>query len=247
MIDRHTARHNRLLAALPEAALADLSAHLTPVTLVQGEALFEPGDTLTHVHFPLRGLVSIVTVMADGTAVETATVGPEGAVGLVQAIGTGKVFWRAIVQLPGEALCIERTRLQAIGAVDEAVREIARRYTEAVLMQVLQLVACNALHGVEARLARWLLTCRNCVCDDRLPLTQGFLAEMLGVSRTTVTQVARNLQRAKLIAYRHGQVRLLDHPGLERCACECHARIRHGFDVLLPLLGKDEWLNQNNP
>lgn len=240
MTDRHTAQHNRLLAALPDSVLIDLSPHLLRVPLAQGETLFEPGDTIADVHFPLSGMVSIVALMDDGTAVETATIGPEGAVGLVQAMGTGRVFWRAIVQLPGEALRIESSHLRAIGAVNDTVGVIATRYTEALMMQVLQLVACNALHGVEARLARWLLTCRDCAGEDRLPLTQEFLAEMLGVSRTTVTQTARGLKGAKLITYRRGGVRILDKAGLERCACECRTRIQRGFDALLPVHGEDE-------
>lgn len=236
MTDHLAARHNRLLAVLPEDDLARLSPHLTRVPLIQGETLFESGDQLSHVHFPLSGMVSIVAVMDDATPVETATIGHEGAVGLIQALGTGRVFWRAVVQIPGEALRIDRADLQVIHAGNAAVQVVVSRYTEAMMMQVLQLVACNALHSVEARLARWLLTCRDCVGDDRMPLTQEFLAEMLGVNRTTVTQIARNLQRSKLIVYRRGQVRILDRPSLKRAACECRTRIRQGFDILLPLM-----------
>lgn len=227
-------RQNRLLATLLEEDIARLSLHLTPVPLNQGQVLFEPGDRLSQVHFPLNGMVSIVALMDDGRSVETATIGPEGAVGLVQALGTGRVFWRALVQITGEALRVDCTTLQALHASSPALREIVRRYTEAMLMQVLQLVACNAVHAVEARLARWLLTCRDCIRDDRMLLTQEFLAEMLGVNRTTVTQTARSLQRSKLIVYRRGQVRILDRAGLERAACGCQGRIRHGFDALLP-------------
>jgi len=225
---------NRLLAALPDDERAKLAIDLARVRLVQGEVLFDPDERPNHVYFPLTGMISLVAPMNDGAAVEVATIGPEGAVNLIQGLGTGCVFWRAIVQIPGEALRIERARLQAIRAGSEAMRAVVGRYTEAFLVQILQLVACNALHAVEARLARWLLASRDCVGDDRLPLTQEFLAEMLGVNRTTVTQAARDLQRAKLIAYRRGQVRILDRAGLEHAACECQGRIRRGFDALLP-------------
>ncbi|NKR04682.1 Crp/Fnr family transcriptional regulator, partial len=126
--------------------LANVSRHFTRIPLIQGEVLFESEGHLQHVHFPLSGLVSIVALMDDGTAIEAATIGPEGAVGLVQALGTGRVFWRALVQIPGEAMRIERVHLQAIIAESEVLREVASRYTEAMLMQALQLVACNALH-----------------------------------------------------------------------------------------------------
>lgn len=225
---------NRFLAILNPADLALLAPHLEPVHLSQGTVLFEPDTQLTHVHFPTAGMVSLVALMAGGDAVETASIGPEGAVGLIQALGTGVMHWRVIVQIPGRSLRIGRGPLIAAVAASQSLGEAFARCAQAQMMQVLQLVACNARHTVEARLARWLLTGRDCIEGDVLPLTQEFLALMLGVRRLTVTQAARHLQDAKAIEYRRGKVRILRLPMLEQASCECYALIRERFDQLIP-------------
>ncbi|HEY8565200.1 MAG TPA: Crp/Fnr family transcriptional regulator [Beijerinckiaceae bacterium] len=234
MHDPSSPQRNVLLASLPAADLRLLEPHLSHVPLRTGQRLFEPDEVIDGVIFPLSGMVSIMTVMNDGTEVETAAIGCEGAVGLVQGLGSRHVFWRALVQMEGQGLRIDAARFQQLARDSEAIRVMAGRYTEALLMQVLQLVACNALHPVEARFCRWLLMCRDRAASDVLPLTQEFLAEMLGVNRTTITQVAKGLQKAGVIEYRRGTIRLIDRPGLENTACECHALISHRFRTLLP-------------
>lgn len=234
MHDPSSPQRNGLLASLPAADLRLVEPHLSLVPLRTGQRLFEPDERIDSVTFPLSGMVSIMTVMTDGTEVETAAIGCEGAVGLVQGLGSRHVFWRALVQMDGQALRMDAVRFQQLARDSEALRVMAGRYTEALLMQVLQLVACNALHPVEARFCRWLLMCRDRAASDVLPLTQEFLAVMLGVNRTTITQVAKGLQTAGIIEYRRGMLRLMDRPGLERKACECHGLIRRRFQTLLP-------------
>lgn len=234
MINPDAPVRNRVLAALTSADLDRLIPQLEPVSLTQGALLFEPDTRLTHVHFPLNGMVSLVAVMQDGDAVETTAIGPEGAVGLVQALGTGQVYWRGLVQLSGRALRIERRHLQVAALANRSIGAVFASYNQAQMMQVLQLAACNARHPVDARLARWLLTSQDCVEGDVLPLTQEFLAQMLGVRRTTVTQAAKRLQRAGTIAYRRGVVRVLKRSALEQASCECHALIQRRFHDLMP-------------
>lgn len=225
---------NSLLQALPPEDLALIEPHLAPAALMRGDVLFEALDQMEHVYFPQSGVISLVALMRDGASVEAATIGREGAVGLLTAVGARQASTRGVVQIPGRARRIEVARFRAALDKSAALRDLLDRYTEALLAQVLQTVACNALHSVEQRFCRWLLTCRDRTGTDVVPLTQEAVAEMLGVQRTTVTAAARALQDHGLIRYRRGLIECVDVPGLHATSCECYDVVRSRFEQLLP-------------
>ena len=226
---------NRLLAALPAPDRALLEPHAVVVDLRRHEVLFEPGDDIVMTHFPGAGtMVSLVVPMEDGRTVEAATIGREGAVGGIVSSGHKPAFARGIVQIEGPAVCIETVRLEDAKQRSPRLRDLFARYSDALLAQVLQSVACNALHTLESRCARWLLTTQDRVGSNELMLTQEFLAEMLGVQRTTVTGVAQSLQAKGYLNYRRGRVTILNRAGLERIACECYKSVEDHFARVMP-------------
>ena len=222
---------NHLLASLSAQDLALLEPHLTLVHLAAGEALYHPGDLVDRVYFPCSGVVSMMLVMGNGATVETATLGRDGGIALLAGIADRRALSRVLVQVPGDAFLIEASRFRAAVRESEGLRDMIMRATQAVLAQLIQSVACNALHPVEARLCRWLLMCRDRTGSSTIPLTQEFMAAMLGVQRTTVTAVARALQDAGLIRYRRGVIELLDFPGLQKASCECYEAVRHHYET----------------
>jgi len=225
---------NRLLAALPPGDFARLSPHLVQVDLERGRTLQEPGDRIDHVYFPLTGVISLMTLMENGAAIESAMIGPEGAVGLPAAIRPRTAVSRAVVQAKGRALRISVAVLHEVWTESPALRSLVDAHGEGVYASTTQSVACNALHSVEERFCRWLLSCHDRVEGDTLALTQEYLADMLGVQRTTVTAVARSLQDKGAIRYRRGQVDIVDRGLLEAAACECYGVLRRNYDRLLP-------------
>jgi CRP-like cAMP-binding protein len=226
---------NRLLAALPSEDFGLISPHLTPHELEKGRHLFDPGDPMEVVYFPHDCVISLMTLMENGAAIESAPVGREGALGLMAAVAPRQSLVRAIVQAPGFASRISASALHDAWTRSPALRDLVDRHNEALFGHAIQSVACNALHGVEARFCRWLLSCRDRIDGDTISLTQEFLADMLGVQRTTVTAVAGSLQAKGLIRYRRGVVDILDRAGLEAITCECYAAVRRGYERLLPL------------
>ncbi|MDZ4374194.1 MAG: Crp/Fnr family transcriptional regulator [Phenylobacterium sp.] len=224
---------NRLLEALPAEDLARIAPHLAMVVMDRGRVIFEPGDAIESVLFPLDGVVSLMTLMESGAAIESATIGPEGAVGLMSAVAPRQSLSRAIVQTPLRASRIPADRLREVWVQSPALRSLVDRHTEALYAHAIQSVACNALHSVEARFCRWLLTCHDRISTDTLALTQEFLADMLGVQRTTVTAIASKLQTRGLIGYRRGVVEILDRAGLEAIACECYQVVQGHYARLL--------------
>ncbi len=226
---------NRLLAMLPPAEFALLAPDLRDMPLERGTVLHDAGDIIEHVYFPNSGMVSLVAVMRTGETVETATVGREGAIGVTAGMGYRFAFGRAVVQLPGMASRIPFARFHAAAARSRCIRDLVVRYNEVLIAQIQQSVACNALHDVEARLCRWLLQTHDRMESDTMPLTQEFLAQMLGVRRTTVTIVARILQTAGMIRYRRGLIQIVNRGALEEGACECYATIRQQIDQALPI------------
>ena len=225
---------NGLLEALPTADYALISRHLGAVDLERGRLLYDPGDRIDSVYFPINGVISLMTLMENGAAIESATIGREGALGLMAAVAPRQSLSRAIVQTPTQALRMGAAQLHEAWEKSPRIRDLIDRHNEALFGHALQSVACNALHAVEARFCRWLLTCHDRISGDTVALTQEFLADMLGVQRTTVTAVARSLQEKGAIRYRRGVVDILNRGILEQLTCECHAVIRATYERLLP-------------
>ena len=225
---------NLLLAALPPEDLGLMSPHLAQVELERGKLLYDPGDRIETIYFPHDGVLSLMTLMENGAAIESATVGREGALGLAAAVSPRASLVRAIVQTPTRAVRISAGQMHEAWEKSPRIREIVDRHGEALFGHAIQSVACNALHSVEARFCRWLLTCHDRISTDTIALTQEFLADMLGVQRTTVTAVARALQEKGAIRYRRGVVDIIDRTILEQLACECYGVIRRTYERLLP-------------
>jgi CRP-like cAMP-binding protein len=236
---------NRLLMALERADFALLAPHLHNLPLVQGLVLQEQETPVKQVYFPVSGVISLISVMEGGEVVETAMVGREGAVGAFGGLGPWNAFTRAVVQSPGMAAVIPVARFQAAVAQSDRIRNLILRSKEALLAQVQQTAACNALHPLEARLARWLLQTLDRSDDSKLPLTQDFIAHMLAVRRTTVTLIAGRLQQAGLISYRRGHIVVPDRAKLEEAACECYRAIRRRTDAVFGEHASDD--RQNVP
>jgi CRP-like cAMP-binding protein len=225
---------NRLLAFLPKKDFVLLEPHLKAVRLTHGHPVIEIGQRFNRVIFIESGAVSYVSRMNDGTEVESLSIGREGAVGLVASVGPGAALRSASVQISGEGLAIGLKEMRAAFESSEAIRDMAMRYTTLQLSQVMQWVACNARHSVEARLARWLLTCVDRIDDGLLEFKHDYLADTLGVTRTSVTLAARSLQSAGLILYSRGKIRLVDIGGLKDASCECYGVFRKHIDYYLP-------------
>jgi len=227
-------RANRLLAAIEPEDFARLESNLEIVDLPRGKVLFESGETIRHAYFPHGGVVSLVAMMQDGRMVEMAVFGREAVFGLVGAFISRESLGRYVSQIPGTASRIAVERLQEAMEASPTLRQLVRRYVEALLAQTFQTVACNAVHSVDARCCRWILSTRDRVDQDTLPLTHEFLAEMLGVQRSTVSIIARTLQKAGLIRQGRGVITVVDRLGLEGAACECYGTIRRSFEQFLP-------------
>jgi CRP-like cAMP-binding protein len=225
-IGKRQSVENRLLAALPRRTYRDLLSGLEPVTLNFGDVLISPGERIRHVFFPHNCLVSLLTEEEE-RAVEVGLVGHEGMVGISLALGINVSPVRAMVQGTGTALRMKSSRfLQEFESNPVLQRELYR-YSHALMSQVAQISACNRLHRVEARLARWLLMTRDRLLSPNFPLTHRFLGFMLGVRRVGITQAAGALQRKDLITYSRGNIRILDQKGLEAAACRCYRIVKN--------------------
>ena len=227
LLDRSSqGKRNRLLASLPPADLSVLKPHLKEVDLQQGAILQEQAERVDYVHFPHEGIVSLMAVMKQGEAIQTATIGREGAIGLLTGLGPRRSHTRAVVQVAGKASRVAAIPFRKLAAENQSIRDLIARYGEVLLIQVNQTAACNALHDVEERLSRWLLQARDRVDDNKIRFTHEFLSQILGVRRPTVTVVAKMLQEAGLIRYHRGQIEIINRQGLEARACECYAMMR---------------------
>jgi CRP-like cAMP-binding protein len=226
---------NALLASLKAADRAILDPHLESVELRRGDVLFEAGEDVVAAYFPVAGsMISLVLAMRDDREIEVATIGQEGAVGGIVSAGHKPAFCRMVVEIGGVALRLSTERLEDAKKRSPTLRDLFCRYADVLLAQTLQSVACNALHTIEERCSRWLLATQDRVATRDLPLTQEFLAELLGVQRTTVSAAAQALQRKGLINYRRGQITICDRAGLEEAACECYAAVEKHFRAVLP-------------
>lgn len=232
-ISRITARKtgNLFLDHLGDGPRACLSPHLTRVSLKSEEIVYEPDIPMARVLFPIGGVVSVVTEMLDGSIIEVGFIGREGMTGLPIALGTHKVAQRALVQIPDSAMSMSAADFEACLRAEPELRAWTLRYAQAVLASLSQFAACNKLHSVEERCARWLLMAHDRVPKDVLILTHLFLSQMLGVRRAGVSEAASTLQRAGFIDYNHnGRIHVRDRLGLERAACECYAVVERQWE-----------------
>jgi CRP-like cAMP-binding protein len=196
------------------------------------EILYDQGERIPYVYFPTSSAVSLISVMEEGRSVEVASVGREGLVGAALLFGEEIAMVRATVQVPGEALRMKPTAFREALRAQPTFREVVERYLYILLVTVARSGGCNALHTVEERCARWLLSMHDRARTDQFALTQEFLAEMLGVSRPRINVVAGTLQRGGLIRYARGRVKILDRSRLEESACECYRLIKEEHDRL---------------
>lgn len=226
---------NRLITMLPPASRERLLPHLHPVRLELGQTVIPQDTRIEHAYFSTGVVFSLVVQMEDGRSVEAAPAGFEGVVGVSALLGESLCQYHVTVQGAGDALRISVPDMLWLADQDPAIRDILLRYVQVQMIQAARSAACNRLHDLDERLARWLLHMHDWIWNDHLHLTQEFLAIMLGVRRASVTVAAGGLQKAGLITYSRGDITVLDRAGLEEVACEDYFTIRDAFDRLLPL------------
>jgi CRP-like cAMP-binding protein len=228
-------RHNRLLQLLPNGERRSLEASTERIQIKHHDFFQRPGEAMRHVYFPLWGVISLMTPMEDGSAVETATIGNEGMVGIHAFFGGGALGnAQAIGQVEGETLRMGADHFRASVDGGGKLRQVMLAYAQALFAQISQGVACNGVHSIAERCARWLLETHDRSGSDQFVLTQEFLSDMLGVRRPSVTVAARTLQGAGLIEYERGRITITDRRGLEEASCECYRVITQEYRRLLP-------------
>ena len=224
---------NQILAALPESEYQIIAPHLKSVSLTSGEIISEPNQSITEIYFPQRAMISIVSIMMNGSNTEIGLIGNEGMVGLPAILGGKSTISYSIVQVSGTALQISADIIQREFLRGGRLQQILLLYIQASLTRISQSAACNRQHRIEERLARWLLSVRDCVRQNELYLTQEFIANMLGTRRSGVTVAAGILQEAGIIRYSRGKITILDRQALENTSCECYRTIQREFIRLL--------------
>jgi CRP-like cAMP-binding protein len=224
---------NHLLQALPETEFEVLRPHLAFVELVRETVLVEAGAPLTHVYLPHSGVISLMVSLSEGQTVEVAMVGRDSVVGASAALDGGIWLTDAVVRLPGTASILGVADFRAAADRSAAFRTLLVRHEQALFAQAQQSAACNASHSVEARLSRWLLRARDLWDSETMPLTQEFLAQMIGVQRNAVSIVAHALQSAGIIRYSRGQIEITNVEGLRETSCECYHAVKVQYDRLL--------------
>jgi CRP-like cAMP-binding protein len=229
-----TPRKNRLLAALPDDELKQLLPDLESVHLPRGDVLHEPGSNLKYAYFLTTAVVSLTHVLQDGVAPEVATIGSEGVVGLPLLLGGNSMHTRAVVLSPGAAYRLGSHAVGTTIKLSSPVMHVLLRYTQALLTQMGQTAVCNRHHSLKQQLSRWLLLNLDRLPGEELSMTQELIANLLGVRREAVSEVALKLQEAGVIRYARGHIQVLDRLGLERRACECYAVVKSDFERLLP-------------
>ena len=227
-------RPNRLLRALPAAVIARIEPHMERIDVPLLEVLAEPGQPFEHVFFPETGVISLVNKLADGSEVEVGTIGNEGMAGLNVVLDSPSLPVITLMEIPGEVVRLPVTTMVTVVEEYPEVRRLLLRYAQAFMIQVAQTAACNRVHEIYGRCARWM-----CMSHDRMGgqpqfmLTQHVLSQMLGVRRAGVTVAAGQLQRAGFIRYSRGRITILDREGLEGAACECYGVVKREFERLL--------------
>jgi CRP-like cAMP-binding protein len=221
---------NRVLASIPARDYRRLRAQLEPTVLKFGQVLYEPGETIQFVYFPIDCLVSLLTAVDERRTLEVGMVGNEGMAGMPFILGVGVSGVRALVQGAGGALRMASDSFRTEFDRNRSLQQALFRYTYALMAQVSQTAACNRFHEAEARLARWLLMTRDRVGRDEFPLTHEFLAHMLGLRRVGVTEAASTLRRRRLIGYHRGTIQIRDTKGLEAACCSCYRIVKAVYE-----------------
>jgi CRP-like cAMP-binding protein len=230
--------HNYLLDALPRELYREIEPRLERLTLRRGSVLHEPGSVIRHLHFPLTCLVSITISTRDGKTAETGVAGNREMVGVNAFMGGSETTQtRYVVQIPGEVLRIPSQPLLDAFDANKGVRDVLLKYTQAMIAQISQNAACNRLHDVRNRYARWLLEVSDRVHSAELRLTHEFAAEMLAVRRATVTDMAAHFADEGVVEVNRGMLHILDSAALERASCECYRVLRTEYDRLLGIDG----------
>ena len=224
---------NRILAALPKTAYNRLAAQMKRVLLKNRQLAYDVDKPIKFVYFPLTGVFSLVTFMEDGEGVEVATIGNEGMVGLPLFLGVDRTSGKAFTQVPGDSLRMTASAFKKHISRQGPLTRTLQLYTQALMVQISQGMACNGLHSIRQRCARWLLSTQDRVASETFPLSQEFLALMLGIRRTGVSKVATELKQAGLIQYSRGVIQILKRKELEDASCECYRVIKKEFDRLL--------------
>ena len=224
---------NLLLASLSESDAAALLPYLKSVHLDHEKVLFEAGGEVTDIYFPTGAIVSLVVGLSSGELIEAAMVGKDGVVGAAAALGNCIPVNRGIVQLAGPAMICRVSELKTAAFQSQSLLSVLFRHEQAVYAQASQSAACMAAHHVEARLCRWLLRARDLAGSDNLQFTHEFLAEMLGVKRTSVTLHARTLQQAGMIKYSRGRIQITDVEAMQETVCECYGTVNSYYRALL--------------
>jgi CRP-like cAMP-binding protein len=237
--------HNKILLAIPEAEFQALRPHLEFSTLTYHQSLHESTEGIHQAWFLNRGMASLVVTTTDGRSVEVGVVGKEGWVGAPLAVGLRRSPYRAIVQIPGDGVRVRAEILVELLGSTRQLRQLLNRYSQLQAMQVAQLAACNRLHEIEQRLARWMLMCQDRTEADMLPMTHEFFAQMLGAGRPSVTLAAGVLQRAGIIRYSRGKVNILNREALENASCECY-RVIQQFNGEKPSTAENPSERHNN-
>jgi CRP-like cAMP-binding protein len=217
---------NRLLAALPKDEYQRLLPKLEPFPLAFGEVIYEFGDPIRNVYFPISGIISLLAAVDDRSTLEVGIVGREGMVGLPAFLGVNTSGNHAVVQGAGDAMRIKTSVFRTECDNGGSFPRLLRRYTHSRLTQISQGAACNRFHPIDARLARWLLMTRDRMGMDEFQVTQEFLSNMLGVRREGVNKAAGALQQQDLISYSRGNLLILDRAGLKGIACHCYGIIK---------------------
>jgi CRP-like cAMP-binding protein len=225
---------NLLLDMVPPEVLERLGHfELETVSLHSNQLIQDPGETVEHVFFPTRGLISMVAELEDGACVEVGMIGKEGMFPISTVLGDDTPSQRALVQLAGSAIRVNSTEVRQHFEADAAFRSLLLRYAQATLTTATQSAACNRLHQLEQRCAKWLLSARDRAEEDKFPMTHEFLAMMLGVRRPGVTIALQSLQSDGMITYNHGNMTIIDRAGLEAKSCECYRFLKNEFSRLL--------------
>jgi CRP-like cAMP-binding protein len=236
-IQQRNPKANDLLRVLPDREFARFTEGAEVVTLANGDVLFNHDEPSSVGYFPLNSVISTIALMKNGQEVEYGSIGREGMVGLQVALGLQPLRGRAICQLEGEVLRVPRSNLEELPVTAPRLQWLLMRYAQGTINVLAQSTACNALHSVRQRTARWLLMTRDRAGSDRFDLTQEFLSKMLGVRRAGVTEVALELQRAGIIDYARKQMEILDAQRLAEIACECYGLIRHEYGRVIDEAG----------